>query len=52
MNWFKGYQRTHESVVAFDAPFLTSGGTDPSLRAQNQILMNCGVRSIAYLTLS
>ena len=27
----------------------TSDGTSPALRGQNQILMNVGVRSIAYL---
>ena len=31
------------------APFFTSAGTEPSVRDQNQTLMNELVRSIAYL---
>lgn len=40
----------HASVLMeLELLFCTSDGTSPASRGQNQILMNMGVRSIAYL---
>ena len=44
----EGRAPTQLPVLTDDAPFLTSLGTEPSLRDQNQILMNEFVRSMAY----
>ena|SRR5882724_7623446 len=39
----------HVDVLILEGAFWTSLGTDPSFRAQNQILNAASVRSIAYL---
>ena len=44
----KTWVRTQLSVLTVVAPLLTSLGTEPELRVQNQTLMNEFVRSIAY----